>query len=60
MQIGSLPKTQECYARIGIGLRVVLRETLFSMWVIDAVDYLGDPLYVAVATAVDWIYDENI
>ena len=38
MQIGSLPTTQECYAHIGIWLRVVLREPIKKSevdWVYD-------------------------
>jgi hypothetical protein len=52
---------QECYTRIGVGLWVVLRETIFSMSVANAVDSLDDPLYVAVAREVHWVVSyENL
>jgi len=38
MQIGSLPTTKECYSRTGVGLWVVLRETIKKSevdWVYD-------------------------
>jgi hypothetical protein len=61
MQIGNLPMIQECYTRIGVGLWVVLRETIFSMSVANAVDSLDDPLYVAVAREVHWVVSyENL
>jgi hypothetical protein len=60
MQIGNLPTTQECYTRIGVGLWVVLRETNFSMQGANTVDSLDDPLYVAVASEVDWIVSEGL